>query len=111
MRSSRSLAEGDLVSLGDGGVSLEVLVVEAMKSSPASASGGGLMGRPGVNVPSSRLQLATPTPEDLDRIAALAAEGVEAVAVSFVRRSEDIDAVRDTLGHSATMLVREDRDS
>ena len=101
----RSLAEGDLVSLGDGGVSLEVVDRRGQEVVARVRSGGRLMGRPGVNVPSSRLQLATPTPEDLDRIAALAAEGVEAVAVSFVRRSEDIDAVRDALGHSATLLV------
>jgi pyruvate kinase len=56
-------------------------------------------------VPSSSFQLATPTPEDLDRLAAVVAEGVEAVAVSFVRRAEDIEAVRDAIGNSDTMLV------
>ena len=63
------------------------------------------MGRPGVTMPSSSMQLATPTPEDIDRLAALATEGVDAVALSFVRIADDIDVVRDLLGDSGLMLV------
>jgi pyruvate kinase len=100
-----SLVEGDLVWLGDGGVSLTVLGRRDGEVVARVRSGGRLTGRPGVTVPSSRLQLFTPTPEDLDRIAALVVEGVEAVAVSFVRRSEDIEAVRAAFGGSGTMLV------
>jgi pyruvate kinase len=100
-----TLDEGDLVWLGDGGVSLAVLGRRDREIVARVRSGGKLMGRPGVTLPSSRIQLATPTPEDLDRLVALVAEGVEAVAISFVRRSEDIDAVRDAIGNSGTMLV------
>jgi pyruvate kinase len=99
------LVEGDLVSLGDGGVSLDVLGRQGGEVVVRVRAGGRLMGRPGVTVPSSSFQLATPTPEDLDRLAAVVAEGVEAVAVSFVRRAEDIEAVRDAIGNSDTMLV------
>jgi pyruvate kinase len=38
-------------------------------------------------------------------VAALAAEGAEAIAVSFVRRAEDVDTVRDAIGNPDTMLV------
>jgi pyruvate kinase len=100
-----SLAEGDLVSLGDGGISLEVLGRQGDQAVARVRSGGRVIGRPGVTVPSSRLNLATPTPEDLDRIAALVAEGADAVAVSFVRRAKDMEAVRDAMGHSSAMLV------
>jgi len=100
-----SLAEGDLVSLGDGGISLVVLGRRGDEVVARVRSGGKVVGRPGVTVPSDRITLATPTPEDLERVAALVAEGVEAIAVSFVRRSEDIDTVRDAIGHSDTMLV------
>jgi pyruvate kinase len=68
-------------------------------------AGGKIVGRPGVTVPTSRIQLATPTLDDLDRIAALAGEDVEAIAISFVRSAEDINAVRDALEDSDTMLV------
>ena len=100
-----SLVEDDLVSLGDGGISLVVLGRRAGDVVARVRSGGRVIGRPGVTVPSGKLQLAFPTPEDLDRIAALAAEEVEAIAVSFVRRAEDIAAVREAVGRSGTMLV------
>jgi len=100
-----SLVEGDVVSLGDGGISMVVIGRRGDDVVARVHSGGRLIGRPGVSVPSSRLNLATPTPEDLERIAALAAEEVEAIAVSFVRRSEDIDAVRQAVGRSDVMLV------
>ena len=99
------LAEGDLVSLGDGGISLVVLGRRGDDVVARVRSGGRVMGRPGVTVPSGRLELATPTADDLDRIAALAGEDVEAIAVSFVRRPEDLDAVRDAVGQPGVMLV------
>lgn len=100
-----SLDEGDLVSLGDGGISLVVLGKYGGDVVARVRSGGRVIGRPGVSVPSNKLQLATPTAEDLDRIAALVAEDVEAIAVSFVRRAQDIEAVREAVGRPDTMLV------
>jgi pyruvate kinase len=100
-----SLVEGDVVSLGDGGLSLEVVGLEPAGARTRVRSGGRLMGRPGVTVPSNRVSIPTPTPEDLDRIAALVKEGVDAVAVSFVRSAADLDAVRDALGGTGAMLI------
>jgi pyruvate kinase len=68
-------------------------------------SGGGLVGRPGVTIPAARLQFGTPTPEDLLRLDALLEEGIEAVAVSFVRSAADLEVVRARLGGASTMLV------
>ena len=100
-----NLVEGDLVALGDGGISLEVVGRKGDDVLAHVRSGGSIIGRPGVTVPTSRIQLVTPTPEDLDRIAVLANEDIEAIAVSFVRGSEDIDLVRDAVGRPDTMLV------
>jgi pyruvate kinase len=100
-----SLEEGDLVSLGDGGISLVVTGRRGDEVLARVRSGGRLIGRPGVTVPSSKLNLATPTPEDFERIAALAEEGAEMIAVSFVRRAEDLEAVRAAVGNSDTLLV------
>jgi pyruvate kinase len=99
------LAERDLVSLGDGGVSLLVLGRQGDDVIVRVGSGGRIMGRVGVTVPASRIQFATPTLEDLDRIAALAAEDVAALAISFVRDAHDVEAIRDAIGDSDTMLV------
>ncbi len=99
------LRPGDRVALGDGGV---VLVVEQATTGSASAivrSGGHLQGRPGLTVPSGRVDLKTPTADDLERLAVMLDEGVDAVAVSFVRSAADMDTVRAAAGPSAPMLV------
>ncbi len=99
------LEVGDVVALGDGGVSLVVVDREADEVVCKVRSGGRLLGRPGVTVPSAKMQLATPTPEDVQRIEALVAEGVDVIAVSFVRDAEDIETVRRIVGDAGTMLV------
>lgn len=99
------LKPGDPVALGDGGV---LLVVEQETTGGVEAivhSGGLVQGRPGVTAPAGRVSLVTPTPEDLQRLAAMVAERVDAVAVSFVRSATDIEAVRAAAGADCPMLV------
>ena len=98
------LAEGDQVALGDGGVSLRVVGRSDDGARAEVESPGRLQGRPGVTVPTSRIQLATPTTDDLSRLEALVREGIDLVAVSFVRSAADMLAVRAALGGSSTML-------
>jgi len=96
---------GDLIAMGDGGVTL---VVEAIGPSGAVArvrSGGVLRGRPGVNLPPEKFSIPTPTPQDLRLIEAVVAAGVDAIAVSFVRTAEDMLTVREAVGADGPMLV------
>ena len=89
-----TLEVGDPVALGDGGVSMLVTGRTAGGAVVTVTSGGRLMGRPGVTAPTGRFPLVTPTPEDLARVEVMVAEGVDAIAVSFVRSADDIMAVR-----------------
>jgi len=52
--------------------------------------GGVVTGRPGVHIPSDRLRIPTPTPQDLVMLDAFIEAGVDMVAVSFVRSAHDI---------------------
>ena len=99
------LAPGDLVALGDGGVTL---VVESVGINAAVArvrSGGVLRGRPGVNLPPEKFAPPTPTPQDLQLLEAVVAADVDAVAISFVRTAADVLAVRAAIGANGPMLV------
>ena len=88
------LEPGDRVALGDGGVALTV-VDRGRDGVTATVDCGGLLqGRPGVTAPAGRLSLETPTPEDLERVEIMVGEDVDAIAVSFVRTAEDVQAVR-----------------
>lgn len=101
----RGLKTGDRVALGDGGVILSVGRATPTGMAAVVRNGGRLQGRPGVTVPSGAVELETPTAEDLERLAALVAQGVDAVAISFVRSASDIDEVRKAAGPSCPMLV------
>ncbi len=98
------LEEGDHVAVGDGGVSLRVLERRGEGALARVLSGGRVQGRPGITVPTSRVVLRTPTADDLERLDALVGEGVDMVAVSFVRSASDMLAVRAATGNLHTML-------
>jgi pyruvate kinase len=99
------LEPGDKVALGDGGVLLEVARVGGGTVEAIVQSGGSVQGRPGVSAPAGRIPIATPTDEDLERLAALMAERVEMVAVSFVRSAADLQAIRRAAGGDHPFLV------
>jgi pyruvate kinase len=96
---------GDRVALGDGGVELLVESVGAAGVQARVVSGGRVEGRPGVNLPPERFSIATPTPNDLRLLDAMAAAGVDAVAASFVRSAADVRVVKRAAGADGPMVV------
>jgi pyruvate kinase len=100
------LREQDRIVLGDGAISMCVVEQDGTRVLARIETGGRTSGRPGVHVSSERLRLQTPTPEDLVLADAVAAEGVEYVAVSFVRAAADVDAVRAVVGDRAQLVAK-----
>jgi pyruvate kinase len=96
---------GDRIVIGDGAITLEVQAVGDHGLECQVRSGGHAQGRPGVHLPSDRLRISSPTPEDLELAAAMAAEGADFLAVSFVRGPADLDAVRQAVAPLGTRLV------
>ncbi len=84
------IAPGDRICFGDGGIDAEVDAVFGDHLQARVIHGGVLKGRPGVHIPSDRLRIATPTPEDLRILDAFVEEGVDMVAISFVRSASDV---------------------
>ncbi len=81
---------GDRIAFGDGGIDLEVIDTPGDRLEAIVAHGGRLSGRPGVHIPSERLRVSTPTPEDLRILDAFVEAGVDMVALSFVRSAHDV---------------------
>ncbi|MFN2608774.1 MAG: pyruvate kinase [Acidimicrobiales bacterium] len=100
-----ALREGDRVALGDGAVELHVTAAGDEVATAEVVTGGWVQGRPGVALPADRLNVASPTPDDLRLLAALADAGIDAVAISFVRSAADITAARAAVGPGGPMLV------
>ncbi len=84
---------GDMLAVGDGSVMLQVESVGPTSAMALVAHGGPVQGRPGLHVPSERLGIASPTPDDLVKLDAFVDVGVDMVALSFVRSGHDIRKV------------------
>jgi pyruvate kinase len=98
------LRVGDKIHIGDGGVSLDV--IQSGKIALAKVtSGGSVMGKPGLSLPSSLLNDRLPTEDDRARLEALRGESFEILAVSFVRSAFDIVSTRTVLGRDDVMVM------
>jgi pyruvate kinase len=100
------LRVGDRVMFGDGAISLRVEQVGEQAAVALIETGGTPQGRPGAHLPSERLRLTTPTAQDLELAEAVAAAGVEFIAVSFVRAGADLDKVRAVVGKRAELVAK-----
>ena len=87
------LQPSDSLAVDDGTVRLTVSSVDRTSAKAEVTYGGLVQGRPGLHIPSDRLGLATPTAEDLYKLDAFVEEGVDMIAVSFVRSAHDIRRV------------------
>lgn len=101
----RSLEEGDRVVLGDGSLDLRVLSADADGAVAEVITGGWVQGRPGVSIPSERLNLVSPTDDDLRYLEVLCDAGVDAVAISFVRSVDDVARTQAAIGADGPMLI------
>lgn len=81
---------GDKVAFGDGLVVAQVVDRRTDHLEARLTHGGLLQGRPGVHIPSDRLRVPSPTPNDLRMLDAFVEEGVDMAALSFVRSAHDI---------------------
>ncbi|CAN5853243.1 pyruvate kinase [soil metagenome] len=84
---------GDRVTFGDGTVMAELLDRKADCLEARITHSGLLQGRPGVHIPSDRLRIPSPTPDDLRMLDAFIEEGIDMVALSFVRSAHDVRRV------------------
>ncbi|HEX7902035.1 MAG TPA: pyruvate kinase [Planctomycetota bacterium] len=83
---------GEPVLLADGTMELEV--IDAHRS--RVIIGGDLPANKGINLPSSQLDIPSLTAKDKVDLAFGVAQGVDYVALSFVRRASDLDEVKKT---------------
>src|SRR5574339_945486 len=85
----------DRLLLDDGRLKLEVVSVKDRNALTAKVlTGGTLSSHKGINLPGVRLRISGFTEKDEADLAFGLAQGVDAVAVSFVRSAEDVKKVR-----------------
>ena len=89
-----SVHTGDRLLLDDGRLALEVLSAEGRLVHAKVLVGGSLSSHKGINLPGVKLRIAGFTEKDKADLAFGMSQGVDAVAISFVRSADDVKAVR-----------------
>jgi pyruvate kinase len=93
-----SVQTSDRLLLDDGRLSLEVVSVKDRNALTAKVLVGGLLSsHKGINLPGVQLRIAGFTEKDEADLAFGISQGVDAVAVSFVRTVDDVKQVRDAM--------------
>jgi len=96
-RLAEDLRVGDTVLLDDGLMTLEVVRVEKGSVACRVINGGELSDHKGVNLPGAELSLPSMTEADYDDVLMAIQEEVDFIAISFVRKAQDVVEVRDFL--------------
>jgi len=89
-----SVQTGDKLLLDDGRLALNVTSAEGRLVHANVLVGGALSSHKGINLPGVKLRIAGFTEKDKADLAFGISQGVDAVAISFVRSAEDVVAVR-----------------
>ena len=91
---ARDVDAGDQLLLSDGAIELAVERVEGADIHCRVVVGGPLGARKGINVPARSLRVPFPTEKDRSDLDFGLQQGVDYVALSFVRSAEDVHQVR-----------------
>jgi pyruvate kinase len=102
---SELVEPGQVVYLADGAIRLRVRDVVGEEVRSRVEVGGSLASRQGINLPNVTVSLPAVSGEDLELIDAGLDMGVDFIALSFVRRREDLEPVRRHLGDREVPLI------
>jgi pyruvate kinase len=91
---SSAVDPGDVIYLADGAIRLRVANVRDGELDTSVEIGGSVASRQGLNIPGSTRGLDAVPEEDLDMLRFGESIGVDLIALSFVRTSEDVTSVR-----------------
>jgi pyruvate kinase len=102
---SDDVKAGDRVLLADGAIELRVLDVTGTMVRTEVISGGPISDHKGINLPGVAVSLPSLTDKDLENLQFGVAQGVDIVALSFVRTADDVRDLRMALGPSPLPVV------
>ncbi len=104
---SQDISVNDAIYLKDGAIELRVTKVSTSEIATVVRTAARLTSRAGVNVPGIELRLPALTDKDLDDMRFAVEQEMDYLALSFVRRSEDVAAARRELANldSRMMLI------
>ena len=99
------LEPGATILLADGSIELVVERIVGRDVHCRVVSGGRLYSRKGLNLPGRALSAETLTDKDLRDLAYIAKTDIDLIAVSFVRKADDLHRAREALGKGLRPLI------
>ena len=102
---------GDRILINDGLLELVVLDVEAPRVTARVLHGGPLTSHKGINLPGVHVSAPSITDKDREDVAFAVAQNLEYLALSFVRRAEDINELRTLIPKEMLVVAKIEKDS
>ncbi|MFZ2957834.1 MAG: pyruvate kinase [Candidatus Ozemobacteraceae bacterium] len=96
---------GDTVLLDDGNISLKAIEKGENEVHFSITEGGVLKDKKGMNMPGIPLTVETITTKDKDDLRFMIDQGLDFVALSFVRRADDIRLLRQLIGQAGIRTI------
>ena len=98
---AQDVNEGDRILLDDGRIELNVISIAGNDVATKVVYGGKLGNKKGINLPGVNLSAPSLTKKDLQDIEFGLTHDVDAIALSFVRRAQDLVSLREAISPSA----------
>ncbi len=107
----RDVKEGDRILLDDGNLELRVLATSPGRVETEVVDGGPLRSHKGMNLPGVRMSVPALTEKDRRDLAFGLEQGVDYVALSFVREASDVEEIKAliaaaALGHDVPVIAK-----
>jgi pyruvate kinase len=102
---------GTRILVADGMMELDVTAVRPPRVEARVRFGGQLTSRKGINLPGVAVSAPSLTEKDRADVAFAVAHGVEYVGLSFVRRAEDVTALRALLPSGVRIVAKIEKDT
>ncbi|MDE3151932.1 MAG: pyruvate kinase [Gemmatimonadota bacterium] len=105
------VTEGDRILVDDGLLEFVVVKVRKPRVEVRVIHGGLLKSHKGMNLPGVQVSAPSITEKDREDVMFAAEQGLEYVALSFVRRAEDVDALRTLIPREMLVVAKIEKDS
>jgi pyruvate kinase len=106
----KEVEAGERILLDDGKLVLQVISTDNISEVRLKVLHGGILSsRKGVNLPDTKLSIPCMTPKDMADLKFILTQPVNWIALSFVRRAEDVRELADLIdaaGHSAKTIAK-----
>ena len=102
---------GDRILINDGLIELVVLEVAAPRVTARVLHGGKLSSHKGINLPGVSVSAPSITEKDREDVAFAVEQGIDYLALSFVRRAQDVAELRAMIPRDILVVAKIEKDS